>query len=306
MKKIVLTILALLPLSLLICGCEVGSGDDFVRTVDVDFSGRYDATSEADSQFVSPANSGKRVTSLNLRQTGDQLEAIDNNSLVFSGSIGNISDATASFILEGVTTANQPVTINGTLTGEGTTAVMSGTWVEPGLFAYINGDATINPIPTNPTLSVSGSASMSVNSSQTLTAAGGTGNYQWSLSSTIGTLNPNTGASVTYAATQTGSQTVTVNDGNTSATLTITQGGSTTNSLSVSPSSATVNADGSQVFTASNGSGGYTWSLNNGDKGKLSSANSNPTTYTRLAAGDNTITVTDSSGNSKTASIFQP
>jgi hypothetical protein len=300
----------LMPLTMMFSGCEAGSADDVVRTVGVDFSGRYDATSEADAQFVSPANSGKRVTSLNLRQTGDQLEAIDNNSMVFSGSIGNVQETTASFILEGYTTANQPVSINGTLTGEGSTAVMAGTWVEPGLFAYINGDATINPIPTNTgvAISPSGTISLSVGGQQTINATGGSGTYSWSLGNgTIGTLNTTSGASVSYTATQTGTQTVTVNSGDSSASLTINQG-STSNSLTVSPSSTTLGTNGdTRQFTATGGSGsGYTWSILNGNVGKIDNPTANPVTYTRSTSGNNSITVTDSQGSSKTASITQP
>ncbi len=141
--------------SSLFSGCEVGSVDDVVRTVGVDYTGYYDADQSVSSNFLSAPNSGKRVTSLNLRQTGDELEAIDNNQLIFRGTIGNYDGENSTFTLEGYTSVNQPATLSGTLTSSGTDAKMRGTWIEAGIYANIYGDGTINPSPTNaPTLKV--------------------------------------------------------------------------------------------------------------------------------------------------------
>ena len=135
-----------LPLvsALVFLGCEVGSSDSVTRTVSVDFTGFYDST-ETNNDFVSPANSGSRVTSLNLRQSGDQLEAIDNNGIVFNGTLSDSTlssgTATANFELDGRTTAGQSVTISGSLSGSGTSGTMKGTWIEPDRYCYVVGDA---------------------------------------------------------------------------------------------------------------------------------------------------------------------
>ena len=142
----------LLVSSFAFLGCEVGSSDSAVRNMSVNFSGFYDAKSDG-TAFIAPANSGAPVTSLNLRQNGDQLEAIDNNDIVFSGTLndssGDSGSATAGFTLEGHTTAGNAVTVSGSLSGSGSSAEMRATWIEPDRYCNLVGDATINAIPTN-------------------------------------------------------------------------------------------------------------------------------------------------------------
>jgi hypothetical protein len=213
--------------SLIFLGCEVGSSDSVTRNIGVDFTGFYDSTA-TNSDFVTPANSGARVTSFNLRQSGDQLEAIDNHNIIFHGSVGDPSGSagtgTSAFQLEGYTTAGQPVTISGTLSGANTgdnsaSATMDGTWIEPNLYAHILGDAIINVIQTNqPGSSVTISASTSTISTNgataTLTASGGSGSYSsWSVSDGAkGSVSPTSGQTVTYTRLNTGNVTVTVTD----------------------------------------------------------------------------------------------
>lgn len=223
--------------SVFLVGCELNSADSFVREVGVDFSGFYDSTA-TNADFVSPANSGGRVTSFNLRQTGDQLEAIDNHQYVFRGTIGEArtdgGSSTASFTLEGETTVGQHVTISGTLAGQGNSATITGTWIEPDRYCYLNGDGSINPIPTNTpqtnvTLSVSANpSSIALNGTSTLTATGGSGSYtEWSRSlPNLGTLSASSGQTVTYQAnSSTGTNTVTVTDSDgATASATIVQG----------------------------------------------------------------------------------
>ena len=54
--------------------------------------------------------------------------------------------------------------------------------------------------PAKAQLVIDGSRSMSVGSSQTLTATGGSGNYDWALAEGGGSLSGSNGASVTYTA----------------------------------------------------------------------------------------------------------
>ena len=195
--------------SLVFLGCEVGSSDSVTRTMEVDFTGLYTADTDVSTDLVSPANSGTRVTSLNLIQSGDQLQAIDNNGIVFGGTLNDVSEnsgtAAAGFTLEGSTTAGKSVTISGSLSGSGTTAEMRGTWIEPDMYAYVTGQATINLIPTNGTYSLSvsvspdGYGSVSPSSgtfdedeSVTITATASATNYAFSYwsGSVSGSTNP--------------------------------------------------------------------------------------------------------------------
>ena len=134
-------------------GCEVGSPNNVTALANGDFSGQYAGTTN--SALVAN-NSGSPVTTLTLNQSGNQLQALDNNGILFKGTIGDIlgssgsstnssssSSMSATFTLNGLTTAGQTVTINGNLHASGTTATMTGLWIEPGLNSSINGTATI-------------------------------------------------------------------------------------------------------------------------------------------------------------------
>ena len=143
----------------LIIGCTVDSANSTFRTVSVNVAGvyRYDGNNCAnDGRFVT-ANSGRSVISLDVRQTGDSLEAIDNNGIVFRGTIGNVSDSTASYNLEGSTTAGNGVVISGSIEVGGGQGVMRATWIEDTFFATLCGSAngpsatTNAPIVTNAT-----------------------------------------------------------------------------------------------------------------------------------------------------------
>lgn len=211
--------LVLMPLVFLaLCGCEVGSADSVVRMVAADFSGFYQGVGSNGTQMVVPPNSGDEVTLLNLRQNGDQLEAIDNNGIVFRGTLGNLVDTTASFTLEGRTTVGRSVTISGTLTGEGSAGTMRGTWIEPNLYSTISGKAVINPAPTNaPSDDVkllASSTSIAVSESVTLTASGASV-YNWSATgSASGTFEAGNGTDGNnrWRATGTGTVTITATD----------------------------------------------------------------------------------------------
>jgi hypothetical protein len=147
-----------------LAGCELDNADSVTRDVGVDFSGFY----TGDGGPLVSRNSGNEVTTLNLRQTGDELEAIDNNGLVFRGTLGEVQDSSgssaASFTMQGYTTAGNDVTISGTLTGSGTSGTMRGTWIEPAIYGTVAGKATINLSPTN-------SPSTNTNSTITIGAA---------------------------------------------------------------------------------------------------------------------------------------
>jgi hypothetical protein len=211
-------------------GCDVSSANDVVRLTGRDFTGFYSNPNGA----MVERNTGAPIASMNLRQLGDRLEGVDNNGQIFRGSLSETGDNAASFTLRGPTTAGTEGTISGTLTGAGTSGSLSGTWVEPTLIANVFATATLNPTQTNTTsnLSVSpaGPLSLTVGSSRSFTANGGSGTYTWTLNSSgLGNLSASTGRTVTYTATAAGNQSLNLSDGRASPVqVTITQSAATT------------------------------------------------------------------------------
>ncbi len=238
-------------------GCEVDSADDVQRVVGVDFTGFYrnpntlTNTSVSGSgsnavtnavivtQNITSRNSGTPITSLDLRQNGDRLEAIDNAGNVWKGSLGEFNGTSSSFELVGRTTAGTEGRFSGILTTGGTAndsnvtsvaateGTMSGTYIEETFFGTFYAEATIPGIivdnggggGSGSGLSISPpSATLNANgSSQSFSVSGGSGNYAWSVSGASGSLSSTTGSSVNYTRTSSGNNTITVSDVNDSS-----------------------------------------------------------------------------------------
>lgn len=225
-------------------GCSVDSADEFIRDVTVNFSGFY--VGRNNGVLVS-ANSGKPITTLDLRQNGDRLEAVDNNGRIWRGSLGEVQGGSSSFELNGQTTDGTEATFSGSITSsdggsadtgsvsnaEGT---MQGTYIEPNRFATFYGTATIpgssggdNGGGDGTSLTINPSTDQTITAASgqiTFTASGGSGSYTWNRSnSTLGSLNATTGSSVTYtrSGTAAGTQTITLSDGTNTRTVQITQ-----------------------------------------------------------------------------------
>jgi len=128
---------------LLTGGCEISDGDETVREVSVSIGGSY-----RNADGIPERQSGATVTRLTLTQNGDQLSAVDNEGTRWTGTIGRASNALATFNLRGLTTTGVEVVITGTIRIEGTTATLSGVWVEPGLTAEVNASASVAGSPT--------------------------------------------------------------------------------------------------------------------------------------------------------------
>ncbi len=150
--------------AILFQGCEVDSASDVQRTVGVDFTGFY--TNPNDGENITSLNSGTPISSLDLRQCGDRLEAIDNTGRIWTGSLGEFNGTSSSFELNGTTTAGTAGKFSGTLStsgdlvtnaANGSVGTMSGTYIEDGFFATFLARATIpgaspdDPSPTNST-----------------------------------------------------------------------------------------------------------------------------------------------------------
>lgn len=233
---------ALVAGTLVHLGCEIDSADEFVRNVPTDFSGYYVGR---DGGVIVSENSGAAIKSLDLRQTGDELDAVDNNGAIWRGSLGEVRNGTSSFVLEGRTSTGVEGTFSGTFsssdggssasgTVSSVTGTMQGTYIEPGRFATFYATATIPGTSSGSggdgggdgdNVEVSASdQELTVNGeTSTLTASGGDGSYSWSVSGGSGSLNSTTGSSVVYTRTASGNNTITVSSDGDTASVTITQ-----------------------------------------------------------------------------------
>jgi hypothetical protein len=141
---------------LLTTGCEISDGDETVREVSISISGSY-----RNAGGIPERQSGATITQLTLSQNGDQLTAIDNEGTRWTGTIGRATNALATVNLRGLTTTGVEVVITGTINIEGTTATLTGLWVEPALTAEVNATASVAGSPT-PTPTPAGTPSATV------------------------------------------------------------------------------------------------------------------------------------------------
>lgn len=134
-------------LASLLCGCE-GSSSSTHRDVSLSVRGVY---THPDGNPVA-RTSGQPVMSLNLMQTGDRLQAFDNNNILFKGSIGQVFSGTtpsASITLEGASTTGAKAIITGTIEVSGTEGTLRGQWIEDSLFSTVYGEANGLSVTTN-------------------------------------------------------------------------------------------------------------------------------------------------------------
>ncbi|MCB1069379.1 MAG: hypothetical protein H7A43_07105 [Verrucomicrobia bacterium] len=142
-KYLVLSVAACLCLA---AGCEVDSPNDVSRSVRINVAGVYRGT---DGNNLVSQTSGRAVTSLDLRQSGDSLEAVDNNGIVFRGTIGSVQDSAASFNIEGASSTGNKALISGTISVSGNNGTMQGTWIEDNLFGTVSGTSSGQSVSTN-------------------------------------------------------------------------------------------------------------------------------------------------------------
>ena len=225
--------LALPFAAVFITGCEVGSTDsttavaaDNSGTI-YNFAGLYmnpDNEGTNVLELVYPATtashpSGVRITYLRLLQYGTVLEAYDSAGLTWNGSISAIQSGTATFSLQGQTTAGQHVDIAGTMVYASQQSTMDATWIEPNYYGNLYAKATVAPSATNSsttsvTMSPSSAVTLSSGGTKSFTATGGSGSYTWELSTTsYGSLSSYSGSPVTITANgATGTTSITVYD----------------------------------------------------------------------------------------------
>ena len=214
----------------LFAGCEVDSASDVQREVGVDFTGFY--KNDQGGAIVSK-NSGSSITSLDLRQGGDRLEAITDDGIIFKGSIGTFDGTTASFELNGKTTVGNKATISGTLTTSGgtdtnssgsTKGTMQGTWIEDSFYATVRAVATIPGISSG---GGGGSGDFSITASSTtvavggsiqLTATGNSGTVNWTTQNGRGHFSSSSGTAVSFTRDVAGTEVITGTDSDGSET----------------------------------------------------------------------------------------
>lgn len=165
--------------------CDISSSGSATRNVPIVVEGFY---ARANGEAIVSRTSGAPVRNLNLRQSGDQLEAIDNNGIVFRGTIGQVIEGSrASFTMEGRSTSGNRATLTGNFNVSGSVSTMSGSWIEDMLVGQLFATAQV---PTNTVtdpgagqVAISPStADLRVGQSTTFTASGGRGAFTWSLS----------------------------------------------------------------------------------------------------------------------------
>jgi len=130
-------------LLLLTGGCEIDDGDEVVREVSISIRGTY-----SNPDGITSNQTGATITSLNISQSGDQITARDNEGTRWTGTIGRASDSLATFTLRGLTTDGVEVVITGTIDISGTSATMTGVWVEPNLTGEVTASASVSATPT--------------------------------------------------------------------------------------------------------------------------------------------------------------
>ncbi len=233
----------LLPLALLsaallaplfLVGCDVDDEElSVTREIEAYVQGVYrNNDTNINAGFLVANNSGSPVEQLDLRQSGSELQAIDNHGILFDGTLGRfVNDDTIEFELNGKTSVGNEATISGTIKVTDGKGQMRGTWIEPSLTSTVYGEATgptiqtNAPVTSNLTIGISGAMPTNTGDTASFTASGGSGSYTWTLDAATGTLSPTQNSNpVTYQRTKDGNDVLRATDSvNNKASYNLTQ-----------------------------------------------------------------------------------
>ncbi|MDH5730343.1 MAG: Ig-like domain-containing protein, partial [Gammaproteobacteria bacterium] len=200
-----------------------------------------------------------------------------------SGNIGNFTPSTGN-----------SVTFNATTAGIGVITVADA-------FGNTASSGAITVLPPPVVMSAINTTTLNIGDTINLSATGGSGSMQWSVSNGIGTFDRTTGTAVVFTASSPGIGQITVNDTfdvnnqATSATITV-----NTTPVNIGNVSATMEVNSSILISASGGSGNYIWTVNGGI-GTFSNSTGVSTTFFATNAGSGSITVTDANDASNSA-----
>ena len=141
----------------------------------------------------------------------------------------------------------------------------------------------------------------------TFTVTGGEGDFHWGVANGNGTVvrrAEDTRQGVYTATALAGNSVIVYDSRGHSAIATV--GAGAGSALAISPTTATL-TNNTQVlaFTVSGGSPPYNWTVLNGH-GSLNTTTGASVLYTRISAGDNGLTASDSTGASSSVVIQQP
>jgi hypothetical protein len=144
-----------------------------------------------------------------------------------------------------------------------------------------------------------------------LRAIGGHLPMRWRVSTnSLGWISGGGGDTVTYVSSAVkGVNEVTVTDAQqwTAKAIVIQKEKEVIEPLTIAPTAGTINNNGGQiVFTAKGGKTPYGWSVSDGNLGSIASKGKTLATYTRRAAGQNSVILTDSRGAAAIATVTQP
>ncbi len=117
-------------------GCELGSADESARASPLNVAGLY--KDSAGGAIVSKSTGGT-ITQFNVIQRGDQLQVIDNLGRVYNGTLSD----NGYFELRGVGPGGFEVLITGNIGTTTSTQTMTGTWVEPNLYATVRATTAV-------------------------------------------------------------------------------------------------------------------------------------------------------------------
>jgi hypothetical protein len=137
-------------------------------------------------------------------------------------------------------------------------------------------------------------------------ATGGSGGYSWDVSNpSIGTVTPSGDSQGVYVSDSVGANEVIVYDRDGNAAIAYISGSLTPMSIAANP--ATLTTDGTMcTLTVTGGVAPFTWSVYSTSPGNVLQNTGTSVPYRRDNAGDNAVTVTDSTGNSVSIIIKQP
>jgi hypothetical protein len=142
----------------------------------------------------------------------------------------------------------------------------------------------------------------------TFTVKGGRPSYHWDTVNGNGTINgsPGGGDQAIYQVTTVGDNSIIVYDAQGHSAIAYVTGAAT-NIVALAPTDITLTNNGAlAVLNASGGKQPYNWSVLHGGLGTLNVTTGSSVIYTRSAAGDNAVILTDGNGNTKSAAIHQP
>jgi len=163
-------------------------------------------------------------------------------------------------------------------------------------------------IGITPTLTVAPASATATFIGQAIsfTVSGGSGGFKWSVANSAGSVRVEGSSMAVYTVgTLSGNSVIVYDSAGHAGVATIT--GPNDPSLSAAADPISLSSDGSKsILTATGGTPPYSWSVTDLALGTLNSGSGQQVVYTRGHVGDNSVTVSDSTGASYHVILQQP